>query len=166
MTACTTLCTLVLKDSHSFWIQGTECLALGHEQTTGDAYNPFYGANLARINAEESPGYDEGIIFLNPAGPHRDPSTLQAIRLNCLATTLTIDGSDSMGTTQDRNRMGTHMEPEQPPSSSNSQHNEWRDEDILQHFQQQRNHIHTEGRSRESAQGHNPTPHRNSTMVQ
>eukprot|EP00972_Heterocapsa_arctica_P074313 10967700-Heterocapsa_arctica.AAC.1 len=71
-----------------------------------------------------------------------------------------------MGTTQDRNIMGMRREPEQLPSSRNTQHNEWRDEDILQHFQQQRDHSHTEERERENAQGHNPTPHRNSTLVQ
>eukprot|EP00972_Heterocapsa_arctica_P032342 4767838-Heterocapsa_arctica.AAC.1 len=109
MTACATLCTLVLKDSHSFWIQGTECLALGHEQTTGDAYHPFYGTNLVRINAEESPGYEEGLILLNPAGHHRDPSTLQAIRLNCLAGThprIGLNGNHA-GQEQDGTAHGT-----------------------------------------------------------
>eukprot|EP00972_Heterocapsa_arctica_P067555 9970753-Heterocapsa_arctica.AAC.1 len=45
-TACTTLCALILEDSPSFWIQGTECLALGHDQTSGDASHPFYGTDL------------------------------------------------------------------------------------------------------------------------
>eukprot|EP00972_Heterocapsa_arctica_P072700 10732241-Heterocapsa_arctica.AAC.1 len=44
MTHCDNLCTLIIRDSPAFWIQGTLYLALGHGQVTGDAYHPFYMA--------------------------------------------------------------------------------------------------------------------------
>eukprot|EP00972_Heterocapsa_arctica_P036348 5349655-Heterocapsa_arctica.AAC.1 len=59
MTACNNLCTLIIRNSHSYWIQGTECLALGHGQVTGEAYHPFYGTNRVLTNAEESTGFAE-----------------------------------------------------------------------------------------------------------
>eukprot|EP00972_Heterocapsa_arctica_P076538 11289870-Heterocapsa_arctica.AAC.1 len=73
-----------------------------------------------------------------------------------------------MGTTQDRDGTSAHTEPERPTNSINHHYDIWRDDDILEHFQHQRDQedAHTRRIPGDNSQGLNNPSHRNTTMLQ